>query len=345
MNKYKLALALFFVVTLCGCSRTGLGDKVIVKALFVDYQQEYTAQVLALEPQPSADAGEAAETLRLIEGNGKSLMEAIDQAESSSAEELFYGQNELLLLGPGIQQAGITECCRFLYENSAGRPNMAVWGIDIPAKEHPLTEENADTILERIQRLGERGEYHTYLYQLASEKDGSLFPLLQLSGQDAVQVKSLVLYQEGQPVRSFTGSAMELACLLSGQGGTGHLEVKTEDGPVSLTIRSPKLIYECTEQSDKMQLTIYFTGHVEQMTGEFLPTTREGRRTLLIQINERLGQTAAAVIQQAFAPDTDPFGFLNRFCNRNERLAKSLAADNTLYESGCVEFSSNLQLL
>lgn len=345
MNKYKLAAALFFVVTLCGCSRTGLGDKVIVKALLVDYQQEYTAQVLALEPQPSADAGEAAETLRLIEGSGESLMEAIGHAEASSAEELFYGQNELLLLGPGIQQAGITECCRFLYENSAGRPNMAVWGIDIPVTEHPLTEENADTILERIQRLGERGEFHTYLYQLASATDGSLFPLLQLSGQDTVQVKSLVLYQKGRPMHSFTGSAMELASLLSGQSGTGQLEVKTENGPVSLTIRSPKLIYECTEQSDEMQLSIHFTGHVEQMTGELLPVTREGRRALLNQINEQLGQTATAVIQQAFAPDTDLFGFLNRFCNRNERLAKALAANNTLYQSDCVKFSSNLQLL
>ena len=73
MKLLKLAAPLLIAAVLCGCSSTGLGDKVIVKALLLDYQKEYVAQVLVLEPQPSADAGEASETLRLIEGRGSSL--------------------------------------------------------------------------------------------------------------------------------------------------------------------------------------------------------------------------------------------------------------------------------
>ena len=157
MKLLKLATSLLITAALCGCSSTGLGDKVIVKALLLDYQKEYLAQVLVLEPQPSADAGEVAETIRLIEGSGSTLAEAIHDVESARAEELFYGQNELLLLGPGLQQTGIAECCRFLYENSAGRPNMAVWGINRPANEQPFNEENAGPVLDSIRRLGERG--------------------------------------------------------------------------------------------------------------------------------------------------------------------------------------------
>lgn len=345
MKLLKLAAPLLIAAVLCGCSSTGLGDKVIVKALLLDYQKEYVAQVLVLEPQPSADAGEASETLRLIEGSGSSLAEAIGEAESSRAEELFYGQNELLLLGPGLQQKGMTECCRFLYENSAGRPNMAVWGINLPASDQPLNEENASAVLDGIRRLGERGEYRTYLYQLAAAQDGSFLPLVRLSGEDDVQMQGLALYKDGAPTVRFTGIETELAALLSGQTGTGQLQVEGESGPVTLTIRSPKLIYECVEQQNSMQLAIRFSGHVEQMTGEHLPASREERRALLSQINSQLEQTAAGLIRQAFSPGVDPFGFLSRFCNRNAQLTASLTEDKTLYQPGAVEFSSALQLL
>lgn len=346
MKLLKLAAPLLIAAALCGCSSTGLGDKVIVKALLLDYHQyEYLAQVLVLELQPSADAGEAAETIRLIEGSGSTLAEAIQEAESARAEELFYGQNELLLLGPGLQEKGMPECCRFLYDNSAGRPNMAVWGINRPASEQPLNEENAGAVLDSIRRLGERGEYHTYLYQLASAQGGGLLPLVRLSEESDVQMGGVALYKDGTPTARFTGSKTELAALLSGQTGTGQLRVEGESGPVTLTIRSPKLIYECVEQEDSMHLAIRLSGHVEQMTGENLPSSREQRRELLKQFNTQLEQMAQEVIRQSFAPGIDPFCFLSRFCNRNEQLAIRLEETETLYQPGSVEFSSALQLL
>lgn len=345
MRLLKLAAPLLLAAALCGCSSTGLGDKVIVKALLLDHQQEYIAQVLVLEPQPSADAGEASETIRLIEGKGGTLAEAISEAESARAEELFYGQNELLLLGPGLQHQGMSECCRFLYENSAGRPNMAVWGIDLPAIEQPLTEENASTVLDGIHRLGERGAYRTYLYQLATAQSGGFLPLVKFSGEDAVQMLGLTLYQNGAPAAHMFGNETELAALFSGQKGTGQLQMEGENGPVTLSIRSPKLIYECKEQDGSMSLHIRFSGHVEQMTGEELPTAREERRALLKELNKQLEQTAAGVIRESFSPERDPFGFLNRFRNKNEQLALTLAENGTLYQPGSVAFSSALQLL
>lgn len=345
MKWLKLAGPIALAAALCGCSATGLGDKVIVKALVLDYQQQYIAQMLVLEPQPSADAGEASETIRLIEGNGESLSEAIGQAEQSSAEEMFYGQNELLLIGPGLQQKGVPECCRFLYENSAGRPNMAVWGIDIPADRQPLTEENASDVIEGIHRLEKRGEFHTYLYQFAAAQGGGFLPLVQLSEEGNVQLQGVALYRGGQPAERFTDGETELAALFSGQSGTGQIRIETEDGPITLTIRSPKMLYECTERNDSMQLVIRFSGHVEQMVGETIPSQKQERRALLKQINQQLEQMGSDVIRRAFCPDSDPFGFLNRFRNRNERLAMALVQNETLYRQKTVTFTSTLQLL
>lgn len=345
MRLWKIAVPLLLAALLCGCSSTGLGDKVIVKALFLDFEQEYLAQVLVLEPQPSADAGEASETLLLIEGSGSTLAEAIGKAESSRAEELFYGQNELLLIGPGLQREGLSECCRFLYENSSGRPNMAVWGVDLPMTDQPLTEDNAGAVLDGIRRLGERGAYRTYLYQLAAAQGGGILPLVKLSGEDDVQVQGLALYQDGKPVAGMTGNETEIAALLSGQQGTGQMEMETENGPIILTIRSPKMIYECVEQNGSMSLQIRFSGHVEQMTGQELPASREERRALLELLNRQLEEMAADVIRKTFLPDCDPFGFLNRFRNQNEKLAVTLAQNGTLYRPEGIEFCSTLQLL
>lgn len=345
MKWLKFAIPIVLAATLCSCSTTGLGDKVIVKALLLDYQQQYVAQMLVLEPQPSADAGEASETLCLIEGDGESLAEAIGQAEKSSAAEMFYGQNELLLIGPGLQQSGVPECCRFLYENSAGRPNMAVWGIDIPATRQPLTEENASNVIEGIQRLEKRGEYHTYLYQLAAAEGGGFLPMVQLSDQGDVQMQGICLYKAGEPAERLDDSKTELAALFSGQNGTGQIQIETENGPITLTIRSPKLLYECTEKENSLQLLIRFSGHVEQMVGEAIPAQKQERRALLQQINQQLTQTGSEVIHRVFGPDSDPFGLLNRFRNCNEQLAVRLSENGTLYRQGTVQFSSALQLL
>ena len=94
-----------------------------------------------------------------------------------------------------------------------------------------------------------------------------------------------------------------------------------------------------------MHLAIRLSGHVEQMTGENLPASREQRRELLKQFNTQLEQMAQEVIRQSFAPGIDPFCFLSRFCNRNEQLAIRLEETETLYQPGSVEFSSALQLL
>ena len=45
MKLLKLATSLLITAALCGCSSTGLGDKVIVKALLLDYQKEYSILV------------------------------------------------------------------------------------------------------------------------------------------------------------------------------------------------------------------------------------------------------------------------------------------------------------
>lgn len=345
MKGIKLIVPLLIATALCGCASVGLGDKMIVKALFLDHQTEYVAQVLVLEPQPSADAGEASETMRLIEGRANTLAGAISNAESARAEELFYGQNELLLLGPGLRQDGMNDCCRFLYENSAGRPNMAVWGIESSAAGQTLTEENTGPVLEGIRRLGEQGAYRTYLYQLAAAQGGGILPLVCLSDEDGVQLKGIDLYQNGKSAARFAGSESELAALFSGQAGTGQFQVEGENGPITLTVRSPKLIYQCLEQAQTLQLSIHLSGHVEQMTGEDLPASRKERRALLEQINRQLEQIGAGVIARSFAPGSDPFGFLNRFFNQNHRLTAALEESGALYRPGIVEFSSALQFL
>lgn len=78
----------------------------IVKALFLDHQQQYIAQVLVLEPQPSADAGEASETIRLIEGRGSTLAEAVSKAESARAEELFTVRTSYFFWDPDCSSRG-----------------------------------------------------------------------------------------------------------------------------------------------------------------------------------------------------------------------------------------------
>ena len=122
------AVILLFLAAVCftGCSRSGIGDKVIVKAIYLEYSGEYTATLLALRSAPSADTGEVTEQASYLSGQGATLGQALAAAEEKENRQVFYGQNGLLLLGPELCRAGAFEACRYLAKETSGRPNMAV---------------------------------------------------------------------------------------------------------------------------------------------------------------------------------------------------------------------------
>ena len=130
MKRWLVCFALLGAALLVGCTSSGLGDRVSVKAVYVEKERQYEARLLVLESTPNADTGQVSEQARCLSGSGETVYEALLDAEQSESRRLFYGQSELLFIGPKLMKEGVFDACRYLASNTSGRPNMAVYGLD-----------------------------------------------------------------------------------------------------------------------------------------------------------------------------------------------------------------------
>ena len=347
MKQIKYVFLLLLIsICCCGCTQSGIGDKVIVKAIFLDRSSQYAAQLLVLKTSPSADAGDASETTEFITGQGASLYEALRSAEESTSSDVFYGQNELLFIGPSLQREGMFESCRYLARNSSsGRPNMAVYGIDAVPEHVLLLEDSGKQFLDHISQLVKQGAYRTYLYQMIVEDETALLPLLHCEDEGNVQPAGLKVYQKGKESELWVGPAVELAALFSGQSGVKNLELYIDKEPITVTLRSPELFYDCVENNTNMDLQIHLSGHVQQVLGAEGLYKKCEQQKMLKQINEQIETIVSIMLETAFQPFGDVFLLENRFRNQNDLLAMKMKDAGALYQLQRIHFSSELKIV
>ena len=81
MKRWLVCLALLGAALLAGCTSSGLGDRVSVKAVYVEKERQYEARLLVLEATPNADTGQVSEQARCLSGRGETVYEAGRRAE------------------------------------------------------------------------------------------------------------------------------------------------------------------------------------------------------------------------------------------------------------------------
>ena len=70
MKRWLVCFALLGAALLVGCTSSGLGDRVSVKAVYVEKERRYEARLLVLEATPNADTGQVSEQARCLSGSG-----------------------------------------------------------------------------------------------------------------------------------------------------------------------------------------------------------------------------------------------------------------------------------
>lgn len=73
MKRCLVFLVLLGAALLTGCTGSGLGDRVAVKAVYVEKERQYEARLLVLESTPNADTGQVSEQARCLSGQGETV--------------------------------------------------------------------------------------------------------------------------------------------------------------------------------------------------------------------------------------------------------------------------------
>lgn len=327
------AVILLFLAAVCftGCSRSGIGDKVIVKAIYLEYSGEYTATLLALRSAPSADTGEVTEQASYLSGQGATLGQALAAAEEKENRQVFYGQNELLLLGPELCRAGAFDACRYLAKETSGRPNMAVYGVDLEPQEFLELDQKGKDALESINQLEKKGYYKTYLYEFGAGDGQGVLPGIRLAGAKAEPLGAAV-YSGGEPALVLKGSDLELAALLSGQQRELEMELELEGQAVRFQVRSPRLFYESAGRGEGLQMTLHMTGHIQKIVTPQGAAAPGPDRELEQTINAALAQRLLDIIESTYGQGNDVFRLASWLYNQDEAACRTQQAAGTLWQ-------------
>ena len=322
---------------LSGCTGSGLGDKVAVKALYLEHDERFEARLLVLESTPNADTGQVSEEARCLAGSGDTVYEALEDAERQEARRLFYGQNELLFLGPLLAKQGAFDACRFLAADSSGRPNIAVYTLDAAPGELERCWEKGTEFLADVEQLEQRGLFRTYLYQFGDRENSGVIPALSASGEQ-VTFSGLILYEDGRPATFWQGAKAQLARLLAGQRDT--LELTLEQPRVSFELRAPKLAFAPCFSGDGMELEVFLSGAIQRLVSE-RGAALPGQGSQLEQdIDRQVQQLLQELADETIGQGNDVFLLGGYLANLSEGAARAaLEGDSSragLVRSDCL---------
>lgn len=161
------ALAVFSAFLLSGCSRMGdateIGNRAIIQAVAVDYDDDYRVSALLFSSGGSGgdtiDASQ--ENVIKVTGEGSTLAEAIDNISLIDGKKIYMCETKLLILGGGFELMGAEEALSTLYSDMRCSLNMPVCCADsaetltdLQFKEGITSAEKPLSLIENAYELG-----------------------------------------------------------------------------------------------------------------------------------------------------------------------------------------------
>lgn len=327
---------------LAGCSGSGLSDRVPVKAVYVEKEAQFEARLLVLDASPNADTGQVSEQARCLSGSGETVYEALLAAEQSESRRLFYGQSELLFIGPKLMESDVFSACRYLASNTSGRPNMAVYGLEADPGAFEELQNKGTEFLRSVQQLEKRGLYKTYLYQFGADQRSGIIPSLSVE-EGSAGFEKLTLYRNGEPDAVWQGAKAQLARLLAGQADA--LELTLEPLSVSFQLRSPKLRFQPSRTEEGMELAVHFSGAIHRLISPEGAALPGQDRKLEQAIDEEVQSLLEDLVADTLGRGNDVFLLSSRFANLDEDLCQAMEADGRLARPEAVNFRCLLRMV
>lgn len=118
-------IILFFSFILTGCNYQQLNQKLIIQGIGVDKtKNEYQVTVQALDFQNPLNEDEP--NTKIIETNGKTLLEALDNISKKTSLTAVYSQNLILVIGKDAAASGVNDFIDFFIRHCETRPKVKI---------------------------------------------------------------------------------------------------------------------------------------------------------------------------------------------------------------------------
>ncbi|MBC8569518.1 Ger(x)C family spore germination protein [Zongyangia hominis] len=130
----------FLLISMSGCiPAKELNEKLIVQAIGLDSEDgEFVVTLQAYFPQ--GGGGQSFVDMskpnnKVVQGRGETITQAVQDAEVSQGKEVFYGHNELIIVGNTLAKEGLSSISSFLNSFNELRPNIQLLVAEDTAEE------------------------------------------------------------------------------------------------------------------------------------------------------------------------------------------------------------------
>lgn len=192
------------ILCLCGCSSSvDLRDRAIIQAMGIDYKDgEFIVSLQEFIPNDfgQGEQGGKSETVTV---KGKTVFDALKNAESLDGKQVFYGHCRLFIIGKSTAKNGIYPIIEFLSSNYRLSLNASVLTSDFDAIEILSTDIFSktvpDLVIEQIQKGGKAPDVTVIdLLKNNYNLDGSCFMPIISQNENGVKIEKCVIFSEGK---------------------------------------------------------------------------------------------------------------------------------------------------
>lgn len=263
-----LLLVFILAFVLSGCSnKTELRDRAIVEAMAIDFENgEY--KITLQEYMPSdAKAGEGSGTSQniYVTTSGKTLFEALKNAESKDGNQIFYGHSRAYLIGKEAADKGLVQIIEFMNSNYQLSLNSAVILTETNAedvlKKKVFAEVVPNITIDRIESCGKAPDVAVIdvLRDVYNLEGCCVLPILSPDGKEEVKIEKCAVFKDKKPkIFLDTEETMGYIWML-GKISDAVMIAENDNQRISVNVISDKTQIKMLTENDEIKLNVSVT--------------------------------------------------------------------------------------
>lgn len=343
-------LPLALLCALCGCSSLSLGERAIVKAIYLDGTPgSYTVSLVVFTCEPTTDTASAKGEAKIYSATEEDIGEALEAAEKEQAKLPFYAQNELLFLGPQITQTGVGRALAYFTGEQAARPNLSVFAVPVDAQAFKKLEKTIAQTIQEAERVADDAQMgmgrtmSELALQNEEEQFSGLLPVLRFGEQEEPKVDSMLLFQNDMPQGTMHGTQLGLALVAGGQTDRMQFSFYHDGGYYHVETQRLRLVKQAAREEGGLRLHLSLEGSTAVITRDGKPLHGQEAQAAAGLVNDFLCQEWEKLNRKTFLKGNDICELSFWLLQKDIPAAQAMLYAPVQERQGAVSFESRLR--
>ncbi|MBE6741213.1 MAG: Ger(x)C family spore germination protein [Ruminococcaceae bacterium] len=323
---FKTVLSILIICTfLSSCAKTSkrINDLTIVQALAVDSKDSGVSaslQYLNLFENSGSSQEINKSITSVTKSDGKNISDAVFNASKTVSNDIFFGQNKLIVFGFDYSKNNIDSGIEYLLKSNESRPDVTV-AIGYPNAEEIIKskEKGAQIPAQNIYSLIRLGDESGHaiavtvcdLLNLYNDETSDIYMPVLSTEKDSVKCEGTLVFSRNKPSVFLNEDETLGLLLVKNRFESGIITFDTEkSGEVSVKINSSKAKIKVENIGGKIRFNVNIKAKFTvSETGSTIknPLTEVDCNAIQKACEEKLEKLCEASVKKCFENESDPF--------------------------------------